>query len=101
MAVVPKWDDPEARTLCYMLDGAEARSTAGDYQLFLVLNSDYKAQSVKLPVLNGKKWFRVIDTSLQRNEDFLDVGEEVLIDPPGTYIANPRSTVVLISKNEQ
>jgi glycogen operon protein len=97
----PKWDDPEARTLCYMLDGAEACSTAGDYQLFLVLNSDYKAQSVQLPVLNDKKWFRVIDTSLQRSEDFLETGDEVLIDPPGTYIANPRSTVVLISKKKQ
>ena len=97
----PKWDDPEARTLCYMLDGAEARSTAGDYQLFLVLNSDYKAQSVNLPVLNGKNWFRVIDTSLQRSEDFLETGDEVLIDPPGTYIANPRSTVMLISKKKQ
>ena len=97
----PKWDDPEARTLCYMLDGAEARSTAGDYQLFLALNSDYKAQSVNLPVLNGKNWFRVIDTSLQRSEDFLETGDEVLIDPPGTYIANPRSTVVLISKKKQ
>jgi glycogen operon protein len=97
----PKWDDPEARTLCYMLDGAAARSTAGDYQLFLVLNSDYKAQSVKLPVLSGKKWFRVIDTSLQSSEDFLGTGDEVLIDPPGTYIANLRSTVVLISKKKQ
>lgn len=97
----PKWDDPEARTLCYMLDGAESRSTAGDYQLFFVLNSDYKAYSVKLPVLDDKNWFRVIDTSLKSDEDFIETGDEVLIDPPSIYIANPRSTVVLISKNKQ
>ncbi len=83
-----------------MLDGAEARSAAGDYQLFLVLNSDYRAQSVKLPILDGKKWFRVIDTSLGNGEDFMGDGNEVMLDPPGIYMANPRSTVVLISNNK-
>jgi isoamylase len=96
----PQWDDPEARTLCYMLDGADAAS-AGDYQLFIILNADYKVQSVKLPTLDGKKWFRVIDTSMKSGEDFLDPVKEILIDPPGMYIANARSTVVLISKDNK
>ncbi|HMK59940.1 MAG TPA: glycogen debranching protein GlgX [Dissulfurispiraceae bacterium] len=94
----PQWDDPEARTICYMLDGAEVKSASGDYQLFLIFNSDYKLQNVSLPQIDGKNWFRVIDTGMKSGEDFLDAGKEILIDPPSSYIANPRSTVVLISK---
>jgi hypothetical protein len=40
----------------------------------------------------------VIDTSLREGEDFLDAGREALIDPPDHYLANPRSTVVLLGK---
>jgi len=93
----PQWDDAEARTLCYMLD-AEAKSAAGDYQLFLILNADFRPQNIQLPLLDSRKWFRIIDTSLKSGDDFLDVGKEIVIDPSGTYLANPRSTIVLISR---
>jgi glycogen operon protein len=93
----PHWDDSESRTLCYILDGSEETSKAGDYRLFVILNSDYKAQSVKLPRLDNKQWHRIIDTSLDSGADFMDNGQEVLIDPSDVYMANPRSTVVLIS----
>ena len=93
------WDDPELRTLCYQLDGGEERSELGHYQLFFILNADFRLQSIRLPELpNGQKWYRVIDTSLKEGEDFLDTGKEIRIDPPDHYLANPRSTVVLIGK---
>ena len=88
---VPQWDNPESLVLSYMLEGT-------DHQLFIILNVDYRAQSVKLPLLEGKEWFRSVDTSLQTGEDFADSGKEIVIDPPGTYVASPRSTVVLISR---
>jgi isoamylase len=94
---IPLWNDFEARTLCYMLDGSEEKSLCGDYQLFFILNADYKAQNVKLPSLNGRQWHRVIDTSLKSGEDFLDEGNEKIINPD-SYTANPRSTIVLLSK---
>lgn len=95
----PSWDDPELRTLCFQLDGGEEKSIWGDYHLFFILNADFHLQSIKLPQLtNGKKWYRVIDTSLKSGEDFLDIGKEIKIDPPDHYIANPRSTVVLIGR---
>jgi glycogen operon protein len=95
----PLWDDSELRTLCYQLDGGEERSELGYYQLFFILNADFCLQSIRLPELpNGQKWYRVIDTSLKEGEDFLDTGKEILIDPPDHYLANPRSTVVLIGK---
>ncbi|KAF0146490.1 MAG: glycogen debranching protein GlgX [Nitrospirae bacterium] len=95
----PSWDDPELRTICYQLDGGEEKSDMGDYHLFIILNADFNPQSIRIPILNnGMKWYRVIDTSLKSGDDFLDAGKEILIDPSDFYIANARSTVVLIGR---
>ncbi len=95
----PSWDDPGLRTLCYQLDGGEEKSRFGDYHLFIILNADFNLQSVNIPQLkNGKRWYRVIDTSVKGGEDFLDTGKEILLNPSDYYLANPRSTVVLIGK---
>jgi glycogen operon protein len=95
----PNWDDPELRTLCYQLDGGEERSELGHTSLFFILNADFHLQFIWLPGLrDGEKWHRVIDTSLKEGDDFLDTGREVLVDPSDRYLANPRSTVVLIGK---
>lgn len=93
------WDDWQSRTLCYQLDGSEQESELGDYQLFFILNADFNLKSVRLPRPgNGKKWRRIVDTSLDSGRDFVDPGKEVLIDPPEQYLANPRSTVVLVTR---
>ncbi len=95
----PFWDDPQLRTLCFQLDGGEEKSDLGDYHLFFILNTDPNLQFIRLPQPpNGKQWHRVIDTSLQGGEDFLAPGEEVRMDPSDHYLANPRSTIVLIGK---
>jgi glycogen operon protein len=95
----PAWSDPDLRTLCYMLDGGEESSATGNYFLFMILNADFRTQSVRLPGLpGGTRWRRVIDTSLEAGEDFLNEGQEIPIDPPSHYLANPRSTVVLLGK---
>jgi isoamylase len=95
----PSWDDPELRTICFQLDGGEEKSELGDYHLFFILNADSNLQSIRLPQLtNGKQWYRVIDTSLESGEDFLEAGNEIRIDPSDHYLANSRSTVVLIGK---
>lgn len=67
-------NNPESRTLCYILEGP-------DYWLFIILNADYRSQNVKLPSLKDKSWFRVTDTSLKSGEDFSDPGKEVLNRP--------------------
>ncbi len=95
----PSWDDPELRTLCFQLDGGEEKSDLGHYHLFFILNADFHLQSVRLPPpKNGEQWYRVIDTSLESGEDFLDAGQEIRIDPSDYYLANPRTTIVLIAK---
>jgi glycogen operon protein len=84
----PRWDDAEERTLCVQLEN-----------LFLVFNAHYEHRWVKLPALGpALTWHRAIDTSLPAGQDFSDAGAEIRIDPPDHYLANPRSTVVLLAK---
>ncbi|MEK6775903.1 MAG: glycogen debranching protein GlgX [bacterium] len=93
----PNWNDSLFRTLCFRLDGGEEKSEIGSYQIFIILNADHLSQYIKLPdPAGGKKWRRVMDTSLTEGQDFLDPGKEVVIDPQDHYIANARSTVVLL-----
>ncbi len=93
----PDWDDPELRTLCYQLDGGEEPSELGKYFLFLILNADYRMMSVQLPSLSaGRRWRRIVDTSLPAGEDFCESGREVPLEPGDSYLANPRCTVVLL-----
>jgi isoamylase len=95
----PRWDDPEARTLCYRLDGGETLSALGKYYLHFILNADFQLQAVKIPaLLAGQSWYRVIDTSLPSGEDFLEAGNEIRLEPGDSYLVNPRSVVMLLSK---
>jgi isoamylase len=95
----PRWDDPELRTLCYQLDGGEEPATRRDYLIFVILNAHWEARTVRLPESRaGSRWFRVVDTSLPADEDFRDAGREVPLDPGDHYIANGRSTVLLLGR---
>ena len=71
----------------------------GDFNFHRALNADSNLHSITLPQLeNGHQWYRIIDTSLESGEDFLDGGKEIRIDPSDHYLANPRTTIVLIGK---
>jgi isoamylase len=94
----PDWNNPTVRTLCLMLDGGEEKSPAGDYLLFLILNADPFLQRVNLPRLAGVEWLRIIDTSLPEGEDFVEPGQEILLDPQDYYLPNGRSTVLLLGR---
>ena len=95
----PAWRDPELRALCYLLDGDEASDGGGGYVLFLIFNADHRLRYLQIPPLpDGKTWHRIVDTSLETGEDLLADGQEVPIDPPGHYLANARSTVVLVGR---
>ncbi len=94
----PPWNDPAARTLCYQLDSSEDGAQLFVDRLFFILNAHFEPQWVKLPVLDAPRaWYRAIDTSLPARVDFAEPGHEVRVDPGDHYIANPRSTVVLLA----
>jgi isoamylase len=95
----PRWNDASLQTLCYQLDAREDGSRLGVSRLFFILNAHFDPQWVKLPPLeSGRAWHRAIDTSLPTGEDFAESGRETLLDPADHYIANPRSTVVLLAQ---
>jgi glycogen operon protein len=95
----PRWNDPNERTLCVQLDSSENTTSTGVHRLFFILNANYQNAWVRLPPLaDSLRWYRAIDTSLADGKDFVDAGAEVRLDPPDHYLANPRSTVVLLAQ---
>ncbi len=93
----PAWEDPELRSLCCVMAAGWQRPE-GDEQLAFLINADWRLVSMQLPApLPGRRWHRVIDTSLSHPEDFMAPGSEVLLDPQHEYLVNPRSTVVLLA----
>ena len=95
----PAWDDPELRTGCVQLDGGQEHSDLGHYRLLFILDEDTNLRYVTLPPLApGARWSRLVDTSLPAGEDIVLPGAEVPLDPPGFYLVNARSTVVLIGR---
>jgi glycogen operon protein len=95
----PRWGDSECRTLAYQLDGAEADTGAGDYLVFVIFNANWDMHRIQLPDPGAtRRWRRVVDTSLPDGEDFLSEGLEVETKSPDHYIAEARSTVVLLAR---
>ncbi len=95
----PAWRDERARTLCYQLDTSEDGAKPDADRLFFILNGHFEVQWVRLPPLGpSHNWYRAIDTSLPSGADFMEAGQEIRLDPPDHYIANPRSTVVLLAR---
>jgi glycogen operon protein len=94
----PDWNNPTVQILSLMLDGSAEKSPAGDYLLFLILNASPYLQRAGLPHVGKRSWYRIIDTSLPAGEDFLDPGKEILLNPQDYYLANSRSTVVLLGR---
>jgi isoamylase len=94
----PPWHDTELRTLSLRLDGGERQTVADRYYLFIVFNGDYQLQQVAIPPSVDHQWYRVIDTSLPAGEDFLETGNELIMSPADFYLANPRSTVLLLGR---
>jgi glycogen operon protein len=74
-------------------------SELGVYYLFIILNSGPNPQRVAIPEQEaGRRWYRVLDTSLPGGEDFLEAGKEVALNPADFYFANPRTTVLLLGR---
>jgi isoamylase len=50
---VPRWNDPEARTLCYRLDGGETQSSLGTslgtYYLFIIFECGFQSAASQPP----------------------------------------------------
>jgi len=94
------WEDPELRCLGFQVDGNEVESAdrdEKDYRLFIVFNSDGDTQAFPLPPLvEGRAWYRAIDTTLSPGEDLMEPGTEPRVEGD-QYMVGPRSCIVLIT----
>jgi glycogen operon protein len=96
----PDWNS-ENKALACLIDGRcpEVKEEDADNDLYLILNAFQKSLSFPIPKLpNGKRWFRVVDTSLPSPDDIVPEGSEVSLKPRRRYRTAPRSLVVLMSK---
>lgn len=88
----PNWDDPNARALA-----ATSGGMGDEADIHLMMNMYWEPLSFAIPPVSGRKWYRVIDTSLESPDDIMSLGQESEIDAD-RYSVNGRSVVVLISK---
>lgn len=97
---VPSWTE-DSHFMAFMLDGssAEIYSDKDDNDFYIMLNSGTKDITAKLPKLpQSKRWYRVIDTSVESPSDFFAPGYEELLPIQNVYIVPQGSSVILMSK---
>jgi hypothetical protein len=82
------------------LDACEDGSACDAQRLLFIFNGHHEQQWITLPQLDaGRGWYRSIDTSLSAGRRLLRgrTGGRDRSRPIG-YIANPRSTVLLLAR---
>jgi glycogen operon protein len=90
----PDWSH-ESRLLSLHL--GEALPGVLGAQIYLIANAHWEAAQCQLPRLSGSEWWRFADTSLTSPDDIADSGAESAI-PQDRYCVNPRSVLILVSK---
>ena len=75
---------------------AAHRDTDNDH-LHIMVNMFWDALPFEIPPIEGRKWYRTVDTALASPNDIADAGKEVKI-AGNEYIVSGRSVVVLTSR---
>ncbi|MBE9171339.1 glycogen debranching protein GlgX [Pleurocapsales cyanobacterium LEGE 06147] len=88
----PGWDDPNARILAYTLGGFD-----GAPDIHVMLNMYWESLEFEMPQVEGRNWYKVVDTAETSPLDILDPCQEVIISG-NSYLVKNRSVVVLISE---
>ena len=90
----PDWS-PEARYIAMHLSGLS--ETGAEASVFFIANAHWEPHRFELPS-TGLPWRRFIDTMLPPGGDISEIGEESPLPEQDSYLAGPRSTVVLIGR---
>ena len=90
----PDWSY-SSHTLALMISGDyyTSNETARDNDIYIALNQYDKPLEFEIPQFKERRWLRVIDTSFESPNDFL----EELLPVNKSYYVKEKSTVVLIS----
>ena len=81
----------DSRILAFMVDEDVNKKTS---QIYVAFNSHYEDLDFELPKIQGKKWYRVVDTG-DSQEDFLEVPRVL---NGSSYNVKSRSSVIFIAK---
>ena len=65
--------------------------------MHVILNMDDHDNRFELPLLDGRRWHRAIDTARSAPEDASDPGTEPVVADDAFYLVGGRSAVVLVS----
>jgi isoamylase len=76
---------------------ATARGFKGGYLLHLMLNAYWEPLAFELPLPEAPGWYRLVDTSLESPDDICDLPAAPIVEP-STYLVQPRSVVLLLSR---
>ncbi|TMM38043.1 MAG: glycogen debranching protein GlgX [Actinobacteria bacterium] len=88
----PGFDDPTTGVLAFTLGGADEGT-----DLHAMLNMEDTALDFELPSIEGRRWYRSVDTALEAPDDITDPGAEVPVEG-ATYRVDAHSVVVLFSR---
>ena len=85
-----------SRFIAWVLEAfqTDARS---DVPIYVACNAFWEPIDIILPELEGKRWYRVVDTSLPEGEDIVPE-EEAFFLPEAVYHVRPRSAIVAVAR---
>ncbi len=87
-----------SRTLAFCLDGRETGDFP-DHDFYVAFNSWTRALDFRIPASpNGRRWRRVVDTSLPSPLDIVDLRDGPVVSTGLTYPVGPHSMLILISE---
>ena len=88
----PGWHDPNSRVLAYTLGGFE-----GEADIHVMFNMYWEALDFEVPRIEGRSWYKVVDTAEPSPMDIVEPCQEVVVSG-NNYLVKDRSVVILISE---
>ncbi|RUL86865.1 glycogen debranching protein GlgX [Tautonia sociabilis] len=85
-----------SRFLAWTLEAFET-DERWDVPIYVASNAFWEPIEVELPDQEGRRWYRVVDTSLEEGSDIVPQEEAAFLPDP-MYEVQPRSTIVLIAR---
>ncbi|MCX6112421.1 MAG: glycogen debranching protein GlgX [Proteobacteria bacterium] len=98
----PNWK-PDNYTIAFLIKGwtpIESSSERKCHDIFVIVNSHWEPHCYILPKIKDKKWHFICDTDKEAPNDIVDSdpGKSPILDNQNDYTIQPRSVVILISK---
>ncbi len=85
-----------SRLVAWTLDSFQTTDRS-DVPIYVASNAYWEPLTVELPEVDGRRWYRVVDTSFEAGAEIV-ADEEAQFLPNVHYDVQPRSTIVLIAR---